>query len=192
MKVISWNARGLNSQAKQRVLKRKFQKFNAEIMFIQETKCSSSSMNKINKKIGRNIDYLEVESQGQEGGLETLWDTRDIQVISAEANKQFIAVEAQITGNSESFLCVNVYGPQKTEDTISFLNSLNKLIARYPRSKCIIGGDFNMITTLLEKKGGLRKPNKDSEAFTSFIDNVKLVDILPKSGNFTWNNRRGE
>eukprot|EP00253_Pinus_taeda_P001936 PITA_01936 len=191
MKVISWNARGLNSQAKQRVLKRKFQKFNPEIMFIQETKCSNSSMAKINKKIGRNIDYLEVESQGREGGLATLWNTRDIQVISAEANKHFIVVEAQIIVNSESFLCVNVYGPQRTEDKISFLNSLNKLIARYPRSKFIIGGDFNMITTLLEKKGGLRKLNKDSEAFTSFIDNVKLVDILPKSGNFTWNNRRG-
>eukprot|EP00253_Pinus_taeda_P018950 PITA_18950 len=191
MKVISWNARGLNSQAKQRVLKRKFQKFNPEIMFIQETKCSSSSMAKINKKIGRNIEYLEVESQGREGGLAMLWNTRDIQVISAEANKHFIAVEAQITGNSKSFLCVNAYGPQRTEDKISFLSSLNKIISRYPRSKCIIGGDFNMITTLLEKKGGLRKLNKDSEAFTSFIDNVKLVDILPKSGNFTWNNRRG-
>eukprot|EP00253_Pinus_taeda_P001927 PITA_01927 len=150
MKIISWNARGLNSQAKQRVLKRKFQKFNPEIMFIQEIKCSSSSMAKINKKIRRNINYLEVESQGREGGLATLWDTRDIQVISAEANKHFIAVKAQI-----------------------------------------IGGDFNMITTLLEKKGGLRKLNKDMEAFTSFIDDVKLVDILPKSGNFTWNNRRG-
>eukprot|EP00253_Pinus_taeda_P018446 PITA_18446 len=150
MKVISWNARGLNNQAKQRVLKRKFQKFNPEIMFIQETKCSSSNMAKINKKIGRNIDYLEVESQGREGGLATLWNTRDIQMISTEANKHFIVVEAQITG-----------------------------------------GDFNLITTLLEKKGGRRKLNKDSEAFTSFIDNVKLVDILPKSGNFTWNNRRG-
>eukprot|EP00253_Pinus_taeda_P026820 PITA_26820 len=191
MNIISWNARGLNDQAKQRVLKRKFQKFNLEIMFIQETKCSISSMAKINKKIGRNINYLEVESQGREGSLATLWDTRDIQVIYVEANKQFIAVEAQTTGNSESFLCVNVYGPQRTEEKISFLNSLNKLIARYPRSKCIIGGDFNMITTLLEKKGGIRKLNKDAEVFTSFINDVKLVDILPKSGNFTWNNRRG-
>jgi len=48
-----------------------------------------------------------------------------------------------------------------------------------------------MITTLLEKRGGLRRLNKDAEAFTSFIDNDKLLDILPKSGNFTWNNRRG-
>ena len=68
----------------------------------------------ISKKIGRNINYLEVEIHGQEGGLAMLWDTRDIQVISAEANKHFIAMEVQTTGNSESFLCVNVYGPQRT------------------------------------------------------------------------------
>eukprot|EP00253_Pinus_taeda_P027193 PITA_27193 len=48
-----------------------------------------------------------------------------------------------------------------------------------------------MITTLLEKKGVLRKLNSDAEAFTDFIETVKLVDIHPKSGLFTWNNRRG-
>lgn len=48
-----------------------------------------------------------------------------------------------------------------------------------------------MITTLLEKKGGIRKLNKDSEAFLDFIVSTKLVDIQPKSGAFTWNNRRG-
>jgi len=148
-------------------------------------------MARITKKIGRHINFLEVESKGREGGLATLWDTREIQILSAEANKHFIAVEAQPTGNSESFLCVNVYGPQKIEDKISFLNSLNRLIIRHPMSKCILGGDFNMITTLLEKKGGLRKLNRDAESFTSFIENAKLVDIYTKSGNFTWNNRRG-
>lgn len=48
-----------------------------------------------------------------------------------------------------------------------------------------------MITSLLEKKGGLRKLNRDAEAFTTFIDRAKLVDVPPKSGRFTWNNRRG-
>eukprot|EP00253_Pinus_taeda_P010390 PITA_10390 len=160
-------------------------------MFLQETKCSISSMARITKKIRRHINFLEVESKGREGGLVTLWDTREIQILSAEANKHFIAMKAQPTGNSESFLCVNVYGPQKIEDKISFLYSLNKLIIRHPMSKCILGGDFNMITTLLEKKGGLRKLNKDAKSFTSFIENAKLVDIYTKSGNFTWNNRRG-
>jgi len=112
-----------------------------------------------------------------------------IQVLSAEATKTFIAVEAQATGNSESYLCTNVYGPQKLEDKISFLSSLLSLKSRHPSSKCIMGGDFNMITTLLEKKGGIRKLKKDVELFTDFIDTAKLVDIPPKSGTFTWNNK---
>ena len=62
---------------------------------------------------------------------------------------------------------------------------------RHLDSKCILGADFNMITTLLKKKGGLRKLNRDADSFTSFIDNAKLVDIQPKSSNFTWKNRRG-
>eukprot|EP00253_Pinus_taeda_P018445 PITA_18445 len=48
-----------------------------------------------------------------------------------------------------------------------------------------------MITTLLEKKGGLRKLSRDAEAFATFIETAKLVDVYPKSGSFTWNNRRG-
>eukprot|EP00253_Pinus_taeda_P015714 PITA_15714 len=120
-----------------------------------------------------------------------MWDSREIQMLSVEANKHFMAVEFQPIGNSGSFLCVNIYNPQKLEDKITFLETLSKIIRRHPRSKCILGGDFNMITTLLEKKGGLRKLNRDAEAFANFIETVKLVDVYPKSGLFTWNNRRG-
>eukprot|EP00253_Pinus_taeda_P007927 PITA_07927 len=38
-----------------------------------------------------------------------------------------------------------------------------------------------MITSLLEKKGGLRKLNRDGEVFISFIDNARLVDVYPKN-----------
>lgn len=83
-----------------------------------------------------------------------MWDSREIQMLSAEANKHFMAIEFQPIGNSGSFLCVNIYSPQKLEDKMSFLEALYKIIRRYPSSKCILGGDFNMITTLLEKKEG--------------------------------------
>lgn len=50
-----------------------------------------------------------------------------------------------------------------------------------------------MITSLREKKegGGIRTLNRDTEAFQDFIKSIKLVDIIPKSGVFTWNNKRG-
>eukprot|EP00253_Pinus_taeda_P021470 PITA_21470 len=159
-------------------------------MFLQETKCSSPNINNLCRQLGRHMEVLENASQGREGGLATMWDTKEIQMLSAEANKHFMAVEFQPIGNSGSFLCINIYSPHKLEDKINFLDALTKLIIRHPRSKCVLGGDFNMITTLLEKKGGLRKLNRDAEAFTDFIETVKLVDIHPKSGLFTWNNRR--
>eukprot|EP00253_Pinus_taeda_P009477 PITA_09477 len=191
MKVISWNARGLNSQEKQRLLIRKFQTEKPDMMFIQETKFSSSLIKSISQKLGRPLDFMEVSSHGWEGGITTFWDTRTISVLASKATHAYIATEIQITGNSQNYLCVNVYGPQRLEEKIHFLNSLKSLQSRYHASKIIMGRDFNMITTLLEKKGGLRKLNRDAGAFAEFIDTAKMVDVKPSSCSFTWNNRRG-
>ena len=91
-------------------------------------------------KLGRHYEALEVESQGREGGLATIWDSRRLHILSAEACKHFIAVEAQPSGTSSSFLCVNIYSSQRLIDKTNFLLSLSSLLARHPRSKCILGG----------------------------------------------------
>jgi len=137
------------------------------------------------------MEYLETTSHGWEVGLITLWDPQVIKILSSEATRSYIAIETQVVGNSETFLCTNVYGPQKLEEKLNFLRTLLNLKLRYPRVKAVIGGDFNMITTLMEKKGGTRKLNKASEAFLDFINTAKLMDVHPKSGAFTWNNKRG-
>ena len=71
MKVISWNARGLNSQAKQRLLKRKVQREKPDIIFVQETKCASNIIDNVSKKLGKQMKYMETASYGWEGGLVT-------------------------------------------------------------------------------------------------------------------------
>ena len=100
-------------------------------------------------------------------------------------------MEVQIIGEANTFVCTNVYSPQKLEDKILLLNRLSELHQRFPSAKAIYGGDFNMITTLEEKKGGIRSLNNDVEAFNNFIQEANLVDFLPKNGMFTWNNKRG-
>eukprot|EP00253_Pinus_taeda_P008761 PITA_08761 len=47
-----------------------------------------------------------------------------------------------------------------------------------------------MITSLMEKKGGIRMLNRDTKVFKDFIKSAKLVDIFLKSGAFTWNSKR--
>ena len=77
------------------------------------------------------------------------------------------------------------------EDKRQLLKNISSLQHRHLNAKVIYGGDFNMITSLEEKKGGIRNLNRDAEAFTSFIRTTNLVDILPRNGSFTWTNRRG-
>jgi len=48
-----------------------------------------------------------------------------------------------------------------------------------------------MITTLEEKKGGLRRLDKDAEAFNTFIAASKLIDVPTVNGLYTWNNKQG-
>ena len=54
----------------------------------------------------------------------------------------------------------------------------------------LIGGDFNMITRLEEKRGGRPKLETESSLFKNFIQNQQLIDLQFCNGLFTWSNRR--
>ena len=53
----------------------------------------------------------------------------------------------------------------------------------------IIGGDFNMITSLEEKKSEMRYLEADILAFNQLIQYLKLIDLENTNRIFTWNNR---
>jgi len=148
-------------------------------------------MENISKKLWKRMEYIEITSAGWEGGLAILWNPQVLQLISFEAARSHISIEVQMVGNPSTYLCTNVYGPQKLEAKFLWLRALSNLQQRYPQAKAIFGGDFNMITALTKKKGDIRSLNRDSEAFKDFIKSARLVDIFPRSGAFTWNNKRG-
>lgn len=52
-------------------------------------------------------------------------------------------------------------------------------------------GDFNMIRTIEEKRGGIRRENQYMGEFDEMITEQRLVDIPTINGIHTWNNRRG-
>ena len=111
--------------------------------------------------------------------------------MDAEASRNYLSVVIQPVGDKEIYLVMNVYGPQRMDDKVKFIDSLVDLRSRFGDIPWILGGDFNMIKSLLEKKGGTRTLNKDSLAFQTFMDSMKLVDIVSSNGLFTWNNKRG-
>ena len=71
---------------------------------------------------------------------------------------------------------MKIYGlsafPQKQE----FVNHLRWLSALTSSGNWIIRGDFNIITSLREKKGGKRMLDKYQEDFRETLVNSSLVD----------------
>lgn len=88
-------------------------------------------------------------------------------------------------------MITNVYGPQKLENKLKLLTSLEELRERHPDMPWILAGDFNMIKSLIEKKGGRRKLGRDSITLQNFMNNMGLADTEIENGIFTWNNKRG-
>jgi hypothetical protein len=147
-------------------------------------------MKTISKKHWRKYKMLVVESQQTEGGILTLWNPQSVNLLAVEATRNTLFVNMQIIGNTEEILCTNVYGPQVMEEKRRFLLNLENLKACTRNLHWILARDFNIITTLAEKKWGTRRLDRDAEDFSSVIDTMNLMDIRTNNGQFTWNNKR--
>ena len=86
----------------------------------------------------------------------------------------------------------NIYGPNCFPEKKSFMDFLNWLQEQAKQGSWVLGGDFNLIANLGEKKGGRRALDKYQKAFSEFLAQSSLVDVETGSGWFTWNNKRGE
>ena len=85
----------------------------------------------------------------------------------------------------------NVYGPHTTTQKVGFIKTLWKINQGVEGRDWILGGDFNMIIDLEEKKGGRRRLDGESVLFKESIEEMGMVDIISREEIYTWNNRRG-
>ena len=70
------------------------------------------------------------------------------------------------------------------------IRDLEDIKTRSNNLQWILAGDFNIIASLAEKKGGTRRLDRDAEEFSNFIDTTEMVDVKTNNGQFTWNNKR--
>jgi exonuclease III len=190
MKIITWNIRGLKIPRKQRILNNRLRKEQPDLCFIQETKGTINRMETISKKQWSKYKMLVVEGQQMAGGIFTLWNPQVMNLLAVEATRHTLLVNMKIIGNTEVILCTNVYGPQMLEEKRRILLDPENLKAHSSNLHWILVGDFNIIMTLAEKKGGTRILDRDAEEFSAFIDKVDMVGIRTSNCQFTWNNKR--
>jgi len=169
MKLISWNIRGLNSPRKGRLLKNMLMQEKPNILFVQETKCSMSILEKIAAKVWPGGQVTAVDAQGASGGLAILWDARLIQLSNIHANKNFIQAIFHLIGTNTHGHLTNVYFPQDTNLKAEILEHLSTLNSNRYHPLWIAGGDFNMIARMEEKQGGRDNGIRDGHLLKDFI-----------------------
>jgi exonuclease III len=190
MKIITWNIRGLNGRSKQKRLRELIIAEQPEVLFLQETKCSSEDMDKLISKCWKQGQAMSIDAIGTAGGLSIMWNTNAIILENFSATKWAITADYRLIGSSKPRHLTNVYGPASPRDKQAFLRSLGHASSHAHDKNWIVGGDFNIIRSLEEKRGGSRRLDRESDDFNNLIDNLHLIDLDTSNGLHTWTNRR--
>ena len=74
-----------------------------------------------------------------------MWDPQKFGILDAGASRNYLSLVCQPLGDKEIYMITNVYGPQKQEDKLKLLTSLEELRARHPNIPWIVAGDFIMM-----------------------------------------------
>ncbi|KAK8351680.1 hypothetical protein V6Z11_A05G048900 [Gossypium hirsutum] len=189
MKFLSWNCRGVGNPATVRELKQLLVANVPDIVFLCETKINSNGFHRI-RSLCRMEGCLAMDSDGKSGGLALLW--RDGINVSIQNYSKFhidslVRLEDDVVLRFTGF-----YGQSDPSSRLQAWNMLRRVHCSVNEG-WIIGGDFNAILNDSEKEGGQRKPNVLMEEFSNILEELKLVDVKPCNGWFTWtNNREGD
>jgi exonuclease III len=181
---------GLNAPSKHKMMKKRITREKVEIVLIQETKCDRETMGKIAKKIWKGCEVEAVDSNGASRGLAILWDPMKWKLDLFVLSPRILTMSFKGLGSQSHDYIMNAYGPHLPPLKREFLEALNHLGNTLSGQHWVVGGDFNMITTLWEKKGGARRMEGESDSFRDWINNNRLVDIHTNNGPFTWTNKR--
>eukprot|EP00253_Pinus_taeda_P027077 PITA_27077 len=140
-----------------------------------------------------NLPYQVIgqDAIGAAGGIAILWNPNEIIIDNWSSMNGSITGLGRIVGTPQQVVITGVYGPPSSGRREQFINNFKSIRRLYPEAAWIIDGDFNLIRSLDEKKGGLRRRDHFMDSFNEMIEELRLVDIQSINGIYTWNNRRG-
>ena len=172
-------------------MKEKLKKDKPSIMILQETKTTVQQLEGIINKSKVQYEVMGQDAIGSVGGIAILWNPNEIIFEDWISMTRILTGIGRIVGTKERVVISGIYGPHIPGERENFIKNMQIVQRIYPETTWIVGGDFNLIRSLEEKKGGIRTPDQYMEMFNDMIGDLRLVDIQTINGVFTLNNRRG-
>ena len=155
-KILCWNIRGINSQAKWDAIRDKINESNCNIVCLQETKKETFDRSYIRKFCTRNLDTFSYSpSTGASWGILTVWNSQLYHCDTIQINSYALTLKVTSLLDQNSFHLTNVYGPAHSDSKLAFVTSLINLDTTDFEDWILIG-DFNLYrnTENRNKPGG--------------------------------------
>ncbi|XP_048496581.1 uncharacterized protein LOC125495795 [Beta vulgaris subsp. vulgaris] len=162
-----------------------------QIVFLSETKLKNHEMESVKKKLRwEHILAVDCEGEGRRrrGGLALMWrSTIKIQITSFSANHIDVIVGEEDQGE---WRFTGIYGFPEEENKDK-TGALMIALARATELPWLCGGDFNLLLTANEKKGGDGFNAREADIFRRAMEACHFSDLGFVGYDFTWSNNRG-
>ena len=147
-KVLCWNVRCLNSEARRLAVRQKIDERRCSVVCLQETKCMHIVQCFIRKLCPRHFDnFVYVPSAGVSAGMVVIWYSSFFIGNLIEAKPYGIIVKFQSKHTSESWFPVSIYGPCQGSARDDFVEWLYNLDIQVEENWLLLG-DFNFMRSI--------------------------------------------
>lgn len=156
------------------------------VFMIQETKMSSMQ-DFCAKSLwsGNNVGYSFSNSYYLSGSLITLWKEREVEVLNSFKGEGYLGIK--IIWKDLYYYMVNIYSSCLLSKKKEMLAKLLVLKEMFRDREWIIGGDFNVVKHLRERRGrSLYVDVNELKLFAEFIEKSGLVDVPCEGKKLSW------
>lgn len=134
--------------------------------------------------------YQCIRAHGRAGGVVTLWDPWKVTPLWWTSSRHSLTMVASSFLSREVIPLIDAYAPTdlpKKSNMWTHIHQVRYFSHLFP---WILVGDFDAISCLEEKWGGVARLHLSSTLLRDNICCLNLVYINPGNGMFTWSNRR--
>jgi exonuclease III len=180
----------LNNIPRKKVVQKLIESQLPDVVFIQETKLAVDGLANCTPHIWPQGNWQGVGARNSSGGVACFWNPRKFLPLWWISSRSSISLVASCLDTGERCLLSNIYAPTDISGKSNLWAHISYIRVLNPFLPWILAGDFNSITSLDEKRGGIARLDPSAHLLRDMIDSLHLIDVKPNNGVFTWNNRR--
>lgn len=189
MKWIIWNIRGINKWYKRKELKNYLKTKNIKLAGIIETRVKENKAREVSHHIAPGWEMINNYNAKVNGRIWVIWDSNYYTVKLIKAEVQVVHCTVTNARNDEEYAISIVYGYNRVEKRRQLWDNL-KQIDQMTTIPWIIGGDFNVVLQLQDRKHGNPVTKAETQDFSNCIQELKLNELNWEGDYYTWSNKQ--